>query len=58
MTSTMTDKSITNIEEKHCKNARLVFYKKPIKKDNYKLEVDYDSPQELRRQRLLEIQKR
>lgn len=54
----MTDKSITNIEEKHCKNARLVFYKKPIKKDNYKLEVDYDSPQELRRQRLLEIQKR
>ncbi|XP_046828729.1 snurportin-1 [Vespa crabro] len=55
----MTDNNIRNIEEKQCKNARSVFYKKPIKKDNYKLDVDYiDSPQELRRQRLLEIQKR
>lgn len=38
---------------------RSLFYKKPITKDNYKLGPDHiDNPQELRRQRILEIQKR
>ncbi|XP_034934136.1 snurportin-1 [Chelonus insularis] len=39
-------------------NVRSIFYKKPIKKNNYKLEADYDdSPQEIRRQKLLQHQK-
>ncbi|XP_015594471.1 snurportin-1 [Cephus cinctus] len=40
-------------------NPRVSLYKKPIKKDNYRLEVDnYDTPQEIRRQRLLFYQKK
>lgn len=50
---------ITNVDEKRCKSTRSAFYKKPIKKDNYRLEVDqFDTPQEVRRQQLLEIQKK
>lgn len=58
MTTTMTD-DIANIEGKQFKSARSIFYKKPIKKGNYRLEVDQvDTPQDIRRQQLLEIQKR
>ncbi|KAK2579357.1 hypothetical protein KPH14_008306 [Odynerus spinipes] len=58
MTTTVTDE-IANIDETQCKSARSAFYKKPIKRDNYRLEVDQvDTPQETRRQQLLEIQKR
>ncbi|KAF7383874.1 hypothetical protein HZH68_014631 [Vespula germanica] len=49
---------MASIEDKKYECSRLVFYKKPMK-DNYKLGLDIiDSPQELRRQRILEIQKR
>lgn len=38
---------------------RAIFYKKPIKRDNYKLDISsIDTPQELRRQRLLQFQKK
>lgn len=40
-------------------NERAAFYKKPISKNNYKLKVDFDdTPQEIRRQKLLEHQKK
>ncbi|XP_008558106.1 snurportin-1 isoform X1 [Microplitis demolitor] len=46
------------LEDINEKNIRSVFYKKPIKKNNYNLDVDYnDSPQEIRRQDLLKRQK-
>lgn len=42
-----------------CINQRALFYKKPIKKDNYRLEIDDDdTPQEIRRQHLLREQKK
>ncbi|XP_076220917.1 snurportin-1 [Nomia melanderi] len=45
--------------EKGNGNPRAIFYKKPIKKDNYNLDIDnIDTPQELRRQRLLQFQKK
>lgn len=37
---------------------RRQFYKNPIKRDNIKLEIDYDTPQEERRKLLLEFQKK
>ncbi|KAG7201702.1 hypothetical protein KM043_004430 [Ampulex compressa] len=50
---------LISTNEKENKSARSVFYKKPIKKDNYRLEVDNeDTPQEVRRQRLLQFQKK
>ncbi|KAI4496766.1 hypothetical protein M0804_000576 [Polistes exclamans] len=53
------DINLENTNEKQCKNIRSAFYKKPIKKYNYKLDVDsIYNPQELRRQQLLEIQKK
>ncbi|XP_043484136.1 snurportin-1 [Leptopilina heterotoma] len=40
-------------------NHRSLFYKKPISRNNFKLEIDYDdSPQETRRQEFLNQQKR
>ncbi|CAL7945863.1 unnamed protein product [Xylocopa violacea] len=40
-------------------NPRAIFYKKPIKKDNYNLDVDnIDTSQEIRRRRLLQFQKK
>ena len=40
-------------------NSRCLLYKKPISKDNYKLEIDYEeSPQETRRQEFLNQQKK
>lgn len=40
-------------------NHRSLFYKKPISRNNFKLEIDYDdSPQEIRRQKFLDQQKR
>lgn len=51
--------NLTGINEKENGNPRAVFYKKPIKKDNYNLDIDsIDSPQEVRRQRLLKFQKK
>ncbi|KAF3428537.1 hypothetical protein E2986_06530 [Frieseomelitta varia] len=45
--------------EKENSNPRAVFYKKPIKKDNYNLDVDnIDTFQEIRRLRLLQFQKK
>lgn len=45
--------------EKENGSARAIFYKKPIKKNNYKLDVDnIDTAQEVRRQRLLQFQKK
>ncbi|CAD6208903.1 GSCOCG00010717001-RA-CDS [Cotesia congregata] len=42
----------------HEKNSRSLFYKKPVKKDNYNLDTDYDySHQENRRRDLLNRQK-
>ncbi|KAK0078272.1 hypothetical protein PV325_002757 [Microctonus aethiopoides] len=50
---------VMNSTENREINIRSVFYKKPIKKDNYNLDIDYDdSPQEVRRQRLLNYQKK
>lgn len=40
------------------KDTRRRFYKIPIKKNNIKLELDYETPQEQRRQTLLEFQKK
>lgn len=51
--------SKSNPERKHFCSERSMFYKKPISKNNYKLEVDFDdTPQEIRRQQLLEHQKK
>ena len=51
--------NLTGLNEKENGNPRAVFYKKPIKKDNYNLDIDnIDSPQEVRRQRLLKFQKK
>lgn len=48
-----------DIEQEQIKNPRATFYKKPIKKHNYKLEFyEEDVPQEIRRKKLLEIQKK
>lgn len=39
--------------------SRMAFYKKPISRDNYKLDVDDEEcPQEVRRQQLLAYQKK
>lgn len=54
-----THRSMLWIKDKNCEIDRSSRYKKPITKDNYKLGPDHiDNPQELRRQRFLEIQKR
>lgn len=48
-----------NLNEKIAVNPRIVLYKKPIRNNNYKTESsDDESPQEIRRQRLLEEQKK
>lgn len=48
-----------NDEKKRNVNTRSMFYKKPIKKDNYRLEVEEEeTPQEIRRQELLLRQKK
>ncbi|KAI4498930.1 hypothetical protein M0802_006105 [Mischocyttarus mexicanus] len=58
MASITMDITVKNIEKQY-KNARSIFYKKPINKYNWKLEVDNIwSPQEIRRQELLEIQRK
>jgi hypothetical protein len=39
-------------------NERCLFYKKPIKKDNYRLQIGFDeTPQEMRQRELLHRQK-
>ena len=53
----MTD-SLNDEGKKKSTNTRATFYKKPIKKDNYRLEVEEDTPQEIRRQALLLRQKK
>ncbi|CAK9800253.1 SNUPN [Anthophora plagiata] len=51
--------NLTTIIEKENSNPRAVFYKKPIRRDNYNLDIDnIDTPQEIRRQRLLQFQKK
>ncbi|OAD59736.1 Snurportin-1 [Eufriesea mexicana] len=51
--------NLTIIGEKGSSNPRAIFYKKPIKKGNYNLDVDnIDTFQEIRRLRLLQFQKR
>lgn len=58
MATEMKDKLI-NMHEKKNGNLRTIFYKKPIKKDNYNLDVDnIDTFQEIRRRRLLQFQKK
>lgn len=53
MATEMKDKLIKN------GNLRAIFYKKPVKKDNYNLDVDnIDTFQEIRRRRLLQFQKK
>lgn len=50
--------SVIGINEKE-NNPRAVFYKKPVRKENFNLDVDnIDTPQEVRRQRLLQFQKK
>lgn len=50
---------IHSTETKNCCNERCLLYKKPISKHNYRLQVDFDeTPQEIRRQTLLEHQKK
>lgn len=45
--------------ERQSANSRYLLYKKPISKDNYKLEIDYEeSRQESRRQEFLNQQKK
>lgn len=39
-------------------NDRAYLYKKPIKKDNYRLEVDEETPQDVRRREMLLRQKK
>lgn len=49
------------VSTSNCETAsdvRRMFYKKPIKKDNLKLDIDYNTSQERRRKILLEYQKR
>lgn len=55
----------TEVSEEHAKSkvnereyVRRTFYKSPIKKDNLKLELDWDLSQEERRKLMLEHQKR
>lgn len=51
--------NLIGIHEKENSNPRAIFYKKPIKKDNYNLDVDnIDTSQEIRRRRLLQFQKK
>lgn len=51
--------NLTIIHAKESNNSRAMFYKKPIKKGNYNLDVDnIDTSQEIRRLRLLQFQKR
>ncbi|XP_034173446.1 snurportin-1 [Osmia lignaria lignaria] len=58
MASKMKD-NLIDINEKENGNPRAIFYKRPIKKDNYTLDIDnVDTPQEIRRQRLLQFQKK
>ncbi|XP_076636502.1 snurportin-1 [Colletes latitarsis] len=58
MATEVKDRSI-GINERENGNSRAIFYKKPIKKDNYNLDIDnIDTPQEIRRQRLLQFQKK
>ncbi|XP_043280803.1 snurportin-1 isoform X2 [Venturia canescens] len=48
-----------DVYERKNRNPRNQFYKRPIKKDNYKLDVeDEECPQEIRRQKLLCSQKK
>ena len=50
--------STDHINKKDCNNGRSLFYKKPIKKHNQKLSIDcHETPQEIRRQRILHYQK-
>lgn len=58
MTTEVKD-NLRRLNEKENGNQRAIFYKKPIKRDNYNLNIhNIDTPQELRRQRLLQFQKR
>ncbi|XP_012277521.1 snurportin-1 [Orussus abietinus] len=51
--------TLKDLSKDKCVNPRAQFYKKPIRKDNYNLDVDnIDSPQEIRRQQLLQHQKK
>ncbi|XP_076245829.1 snurportin-1 [Calliopsis andreniformis] len=51
--------NIKGTNEKENSNPRAIFYKKPIRKSNYNLDIDnIDTHQDLRRQRLLQIQKK
>ncbi|XP_026670976.1 snurportin-1 [Ceratina calcarata] len=58
MTTKMID-NVMNAHEKENSHPRARFYKKPIKRDNYNLDVDnIDTSQEVRRKRLLQFQKK
>ncbi|XP_014219467.1 snurportin-1 [Copidosoma floridanum] len=47
-----------NLNKSNWQNERSVFYKKRIKKENNKLEIEFnETPQEIRRQRILHYQK-
>ncbi|XP_011503099.1 PREDICTED: snurportin-1 [Ceratosolen solmsi marchali] len=47
-----------NFSKKTHFNERLTFYKKQIKKNNHRLDIDFvDTPQEIRRQQMLDYQK-
>lgn len=51
--------NLIDTHEKENSNPRAIFYKKPIKRDNYNLDVDnIDTFQEIRRRRLLQFQKK
>lgn len=51
--------NLTSVNGKENSNPRAIFYKKPIKRDNYNLDVDsIDTSQEVRRKRLLQFQKK
>ncbi|XP_043587785.1 snurportin-1 [Bombus pyrosoma] len=51
--------TLINMHKKKNDNLRAIFYKKPVKKDNYNLDVDnIDTFQEIRRRRLLQFQKK
>lgn len=51
--------SFETVDKKENFSERSVFYKKPIKKNNCRLEVDFnDTPQEIRRQRILYYQRK
>ncbi|XP_011875515.1 PREDICTED: snurportin-1 [Vollenhovia emeryi] len=51
-----TNSTISNCDEREA--VRRQFYKKPVKRDNMKLEIDDSTPQEERRRVLLEYQKK